>query len=257
MTHPNRIKTYVKIAGAGRKARITYESRIPPTDWKFWAMIALSVAWFVLLAFMLSKAASTPSLGQWWKTMSAREETPGKNAAPGPKPPVPAGKIPWPQEGDHYRVGFEALASFPCEITDVSQGTSLSQDDTNRGDPFEKKPASKKKRTYDIPAPIRTLNGQKVEVVGFMIPMATDKEKVSSFILAQSRMTCCYGVTPKLNQWIYVKMVPGSEIEGIMDVPVTVHGTLDIGREFDEENGGWCLYRMSSDRVKVPRRSWF
>jgi hypothetical protein len=114
-----------------------------------------------------------------------------------------------------------------------------------------------KKPDSTVPGSIKALNGQKISVSGFMIPMLMDRDKVLSFILAQSRMTCCYGVVPKLNQWIYVKLDNGKTTESTMDIPITVFGTFNVGSEFDEQNKGWCLYRMNSDKVEVPRRSWF
>ena len=153
--------------------------------------------------------------------------------------------IPFHKSGDYYDLNFEILAGFPAEPPDISI--------PKRYDPAVHPP----RPALDVPTSILSLDGQKISVVGFMIPMVTEDSKVLSFVLAQSRMTCCYGVVPKLNQWIYVRMAEGRPTESMMDVPVTVFGTMTVGTKFDEQNMGWCLYRMVSDRVDLPKKSWF
>jgi hypothetical protein len=228
----------------------TASTAIPPRDWKFWLMIVLSVVWFALMAYLMVKSANAPTIGQWWKTQSALEQSMGQKAALSPAPRVspPAqlsgSKIPYDKVGDYYQLSFDALSGFPSEAPNLSSARM-------NPNPGDKKPRSK------VPESILALNGQKISVAGFMIPLMVEKNDVFSFILAQSRMTCCYGVVPKLNQWIYVKMDRGKKTEWMMDIPITVQGTLDVGAQFDEENKGWCLYRMTSDNVVLPKKSWF
>lgn len=94
-------------------------------------------------------------------------------------------------------------------------------------------------------------------VVGFMIPLETNEagDKATSFILARSQATCCYGIIPKMNEWMFVQMESGKNADAIMDVPVTVFGTLSVGEE-KKANTGWSLYRMVSDKVVVPKSNW-
>src|ERR1035441_6259505 len=165
-----------------------------PRDWKYWSMAFLTLFCFGVLAYVMLKSVNTPSVNQWWKTRSRLETT-----KPIPEVPIHAGTLPPPhlsipisKDGDYYKAGFDLLAGFPSEIPDMA----LPGAEANPKAP---------KRHSPVPETIRALDGQKVSVVGFMIPMAMDaKYNVSSFILAESRMTCCYGKTPMLNQWIFV-----------------------------------------------------
>lgn len=111
----------------------------------------------------------------------------------------------------------------------------------------------RRKKKPPIPAFIKALNGSAVAVAGFMIPLDTDDRGVqaTSFILARSQATCCYGITPKMNEWIYVQMKKGTSAEILMDSPVTAFGDLTVG-EKDDNNSGWSLYRMAGDKVELP-----
>ena len=227
----------------GKRIKVTYQSAIPPRDWKFWTMTAVTAVWFGLLGFILLKSASTPTVSQWWKDQSLLEQKGGKNVLPVIESES-ALKVRFPKDGDYYQLNFDVLSDFQADAPDMVKP---------KGEILVKG----KKKDSTVPEPIKALNGKKISVSGFMVPMIMDRDKVSSFILAQSRMACCYGVVPKLNQWIYVKMDAGKTAESMMDIPITVFGTFSVGREFDSGNNGWCLYRMTSDKIEAPRKTWF
>ncbi len=233
---------------AGKGIPAASPSPIPPRDWKYWLMMVLSLVWFVVLANFLLRSAAKPSMTLWWKTQSQLEPA-SLMAAPdrlpstaAPKPSIP---LPYPKQGDYYQLSFDVLAGFPAGTPDVSNNLSSAT------------PPRASSAKTDVPQSVRSLDGRKISVVGFMIPMATDQDGVSSFILAQSRMTCCYGLIPKLNQWIYVTMRPGKMTSQLMDVPITVYGTLGVGQQSDPQSKGWCLYRIMSDKVDLPKKLWF
>lgn len=234
-------------AGKGVPSPASSASSIPPRDWKYWLMMVLSLLWFVGLAYFLLKSAAKPSMALWWRTQSQSEQVALRTApnAPSTTALQASGPLPYPKQGDYYQLSFDVLAGFPAGTPDIS-------DTPPSADP---PPASSAKT--EVPKPVKALDGRKISVVGYMIPMAMDQDGVSSFILAQSRMTCCYGLVPKFNQWIYVTMQPGKMTSQLMDVPITVYGTLGVGQQFDPQNKGWCLYRMTSDKVDLPKKLWF
>ncbi len=162
----------------------------------------------------------------------------------------------FPESDGYLKVGFDLLSSYTIDSPDETDDMNTRRDDLN-SDPFEPKETVRNKR-QEVPESIRALDGRKVMVEGFMIPMLSEKYRVLSFILAQSQMTCCYGIAPKLNQWIDVTMEKGKSTEWKMDVPITVFGTLSVGAKYDHANKGWCLYRMVSDKVGIPTdKPWF
>ena len=180
---------------------------------------------------------------RWWaEQIKAEEKSPPVAASPSIQ--NNHAPIPYPKAGDYYQLNFDVLSSFPSDTPPLNN---------SRTDPRVKT----KPPTAQVPPTIQALDGEKISVAGFMIPMITDKDKVSSFILAQTRGSCCYGLTPKLNQWIYVEMNPGKTVESSMDVPITVSGTLMVSKDLNAPDKSWCLYRMRGERIDLPRKSWF
>lgn len=146
----------------------------------------------------------------------------------------------YPLVENHKLVTWETLAHFPYDIPDIEEEI----------DPELRL----KKKKYPIPGYIKKLDGEKVAIVGFMIPVDTNEagDKATSFILARSQATCCFGITLKMNEWMFVQMEKGKNSEAVMDVPVTVFGTLTVGEE-KKEGQGWNLYHMVSDKVGIPK----
>ncbi|MBK9430656.1 MAG: DUF3299 domain-containing protein [Elusimicrobia bacterium] len=58
--------------------------------------------------------------------------------------------------------------------------------------------------TGTIPEAVRALNGRRVEVVGYVMPIDIDDKGIRSFALIKDQASCCFGQTPRINHWIYV-----------------------------------------------------
>jgi hypothetical protein len=79
-----------------------------------------------------------------------------------------------------------------------------------------------------------------------MLPVKMDKGLVTEFLLVKDPMMCCYGVMPKVNEWVVVRMV-GQGVPPLMDVPITFEGTLAVGQLYE---GGYLtgLYLLKGDK---------
>ena len=98
-----------------------------------------------------------------------------------------------------------------------------------------------------IPDRIKVLDQHKVAVTGFMLPVKMDGGLVKEFLLVKDPMLCCYGVMPKLNEWIVVKMV-GKGVKPLMDLPITFEGKLHVGEMY--ENGYLTgIYLLDGDQM--------
>jgi hypothetical protein len=115
----------------------------------------------------------------------------------------------------YLKVGFDRLGSFPFagDCATLSAAATEAQ----------------------IPAAIKKLNGSKVIVTGFMLPvkMGNNNELTTEFLLLKSQLLCCYGIAPQANEWVLVEMPKG--VKPVMDVPISFRGTLRVGAMF--ENG--------------------
>ncbi len=84
-----------------------------------------------------------------------------------------------------------------------------------------------------VPARILELDGSKVMVTGYMLPLKLTGNRVSEFLLVSSPMICCYGTVPQMNNWIIVRMTgPGAPI--LMDSPIQFFGRLHVGKVVED-----------------------
>jgi len=129
-------------------------------------------------------------------------------------------------EAEVLVAGFDKLASF--EFTPPED------------------PAKAAAAEAQIPERIREFNDKKVKVTGFMLPVKMSGGLVTEFLLVKDPMMCCYGVMPKVNEWVVVRMT-GKGVPPLMDVPITFEGTLQVGQLYE---GGYLtgVYLLKGDR---------
>lgn len=136
------------------------------------------------------------------------------------------------RDGDYEIVGFERLASFtfnPPEYAPTGMTPAAS------GQPDQ------------IPAEIKALDERRVALNGFMLPVRMEEGLVKEFLLVRDPMACCYGMMPKVNEWVVVKMT-GKGVQPLMDVPLTFYGKLRVGEMF--ENGYLTgIYLLEGERM--------
>jgi hypothetical protein len=157
-------------------------------------------------------------------------------AAPGPavlqSMPAEAPKTP-PEVVDGYlKLGFDRLGSYPF--------VPPSFDPTV--DPKAVPPTGEDQ----IPAEVKSWNGRKVLVAGFMMPLKTEQGLVTEFLLMKNTLMCCYGTPPNLNELILVKTKHG--VHALMDQPISFYGQLKVGATFD--NGYLSgIYQLDDARM--------
>lgn len=136
-------------------------------------------------------------------------------------------------------VGFDTLASFAfTPPTYDAMGA-------------DGKPTVKKGEDQ-IPERIKALHAQKVVVTGFMLPIKMDQGVVKEFLLVKDPMMCCYGIMPKINEWVVVKMT-GKGVPPLMDVPISFEGKLQVGELYD--NGYLTgLYLLEGEKQTTQKK---
>jgi hypothetical protein len=101
-----------------------------------------------------------------------------------------------------------------------------------------------------IPQDVQGLDGKKIIIQGFLLPVKMDDGLAVEFLLMRNQSMCCYGVPPKINEWITVRM-NGKGVKAIMDQPIAVAGTLHVGPI--QENGLLTgVYEMEAEKVTGP-----
>ncbi len=89
-------------------------------------------------------------------------------------------------------------------------------------------------RNFPIPDAVRKLNGQKVAIRGYMMPIDFDATGVSHFVLVDSVDTCCYGIFGFPNSWVDVVMAKKTAFTKYD--PFILYGTLRIGEVIMNNN---------------------
>ena len=154
----------------------------------------------------------------------------GTPVKPLPTPPTKLGDV------TYQYLTFDTLGGFLYDIPD----------------PDAPKPPDvigAEKNKDQIPAEIHALNGRKVVLQGYMVPFKVDAEgNVRKFLLVRNQNWCCYGVVPRMNEWVSVTLINGLKTEVVQDVPFTVYGTLKVGEEV-KDNYVVSVYRLDGERV--------
>ncbi len=156
------------------------------------------------------------------------------------EPEYPPLQMPKRKIDGHLDVGFETLGGYAFKLT-KAQAAAVGVGDA----------VALVAVNAQIPDLIRQLDGIKVAVTGFMLPMRMEGAVTTEFLLVANSLLCCYGVVPPMNQWITVKMTKRG-VKPEQDVPVQVFGTLRVQTRV--ENGALsAIYHLDADRTRQPK----
>lgn len=118
------------------------------------------------------------------------------------------------------------------------------------------KPDEKLLAENKIPERVKNLNGKRVSISGFMLPVDVDDQgSVREFALNGNYDMCFYGAPSQINQWVHVKMKDGVKAR-FSHNPTTVSGTLEVG-ELVEDGEVISLYRLTGDKASGASRRLF
>ncbi len=154
--------------------------------------------------------------------------------APIEYPPL---KLPVAKVDGHLEVGFDFLGGYAFKLT-KDQAAAFATEDK----------AALETVNSQIPELVRQLDGQKVLLRGFMLPMKMEGVLTTEFLLIANSQLCCYGIVPPMNQWITVK-VAGKGLKPQQDVPLQIFGTLRVQPRI--ENGALAaIYHLDATRQR-------
>ena len=99
------------------------------------------------------------------------------------------------------------------------------------------------------PAVVASLDGKRVQIGGYVVPLDFDATRVKEFLLVPFVGACIHVPPPPPNQIVYVKAESGIDVHGTFD-PVWVTGTLTVTPAFT----GLAEAGYSLDAEKVEPR---
>ena len=140
----------------------------------------------------------------------------------------------------HQSLTFNMLTGYPfrepnwAKMEDPAYITSLNLDE-------------------QISPEIQAMDGRKVEIQGFMLPLDMSEGNLRTFMLLKDQMACCFGNIPRLNEWVYVRVPKKKQVSIHQDVPITLFGTLRVGAKFEREvlTG---IYHLELDQIQIAQK---
>jgi hypothetical protein len=128
----------------------------------------------------------------------------------------------------YWILGFDTLSAFPARTVLEPMGPKF---------------------IGQIPDQIKSLDGKKVALKGFMVPLNSRSGLVIECLLLKSQSMCCYGVPPRINEWVIVRIPAG--VKSIMDRPVTIYGRLSVG-EYLQDQRLRAIYQLEGEKMDEP-----
>jgi hypothetical protein len=79
-----------------------------------------------------------------------------------------------------------------------------------------------------VPAAFRELNGARVVVTGYVLPLSYANGRTRQFMLMRSQASCCFGLPPKANEFVLVTTEAEEGVPAIQDVPAAMTGVFRV-----------------------------
>jgi hypothetical protein len=165
-----------------------------------------------------------------------------KVSTPAPAPPQTAASTPPPAPpalDQPVPLSFDQLGGYTFEVTDELLGPVTND-----------LAAAAQKTNSKIPEAVKSFDQKKVALRGFMLPLKVEGGLVTEMLIMKDQTMCCYGVTPRINDWVSVRM-KNKGVRPLMDLPVTLFGTMRVGEM--RENGYLVgIYSMDGETLEAP-----
>lgn len=153
--------------------------------------------------------------------------------------PVKGEKPEEKKAGEYLKLSFDRLAGFTYQP------------------PHPRTNADERKD--QMPEEITKLTGKRVQVEGYLVPLAGRHGLATRFILCRTAPApvCCptdlvkMDASLKMNEWIGVIMEDGKGVPVNSRIMVTVYGTLEVSEKI-VQGRVTILYRMKAEDVYVP-----
>jgi hypothetical protein len=153
-------------------------------------------------------------------------------AAPAVDEPVSVSDMPPPEVVKGYlQLGFDRLAGYDFVLKDQ---------------PTDRK-APRWTGAEQIPDVVKSWDGKKAEIKGFMLPTRLEKGLVTEFILMRDLASCCFGASPSMNHFIVVKPAKGVPAAG--EKVIKISGTFKVSTTFDSFGFMIGIYQFAAEKV--------
>lgn len=130
----------------------------------------------------------------------------------------------------------------PDKLMAEYNAVNLDDDDPRSQELYEKL-----KRLWNESPVVLTLEGERLKLPGFVVPLEMDAEKIDEFLLVPYFGACIHAPPPPANQTVHVVTQPDTPFEGKLFDTVWVTGTMRV--ETLSSDLGEAGYRLEDARV--------
>ena len=153
------------------------------------------------------------------------------------------------QNGEHLGIQGQDLSEFPL----IDGASLVTYDDVALPD-YDSTPTfddeARKSSEEIFPEQILGLDGEKVAMDGFMLPLDFENKAITAFVLNPYPPGCCYGgAMPRMDEWIEVEVEDPEGCPYYAYRVVRVTGTLEVGEVIDAYGYVTSVYRIQADDV--------
>jgi Protein of unknown function (DUF3299) len=103
-----------------------------------------------------------------------------------------------------------------------------------------------------LPETIRALDGKKVTMAGFLLPLY-EFDDIHEFNLVASHWSCCFGVPPGVTGWVHVRLAAGQTGLPNTSEPLRVSGTFHVA---PKKEAGFVVSVWALDDAKASIIGW-
>jgi len=96
---------------------------------------------------------------------------------------------------------------------------------------------------------LEALNGKKIKIPGFMVPLEDDMKSVTEFLLVPTPQACIHVPPPPPNQMVYVLMSASANKTEVPFGPIWVYGTLKLVTK--KSMYGDASFELTGDHVEA------
>ena len=131
---------------------------------------------------------------------------------------------------------FTVLARFFLEVPTPDSGAATTPD--TRWETVRKQ----------IPADVLSLDGRRVALAGFVLPLKLENGRTTRFLLLRTQSACCFGLTPRVNEIVVVDLPPPG-VQPRPDTPFVAAGVFRL-KWIGEGDQLTAIYHMDGDRIE-------
>lgn len=113
-------------------------------------------------------------------------------------------------------------------------------------------PGTDDAKAFKFPEKVLEQEGDDKAVIGYMIAleMKPRTNEVLEFMLVKDLQACCFGGSPRPDEWVSVRMKNDASVPYYEYRPVTVRGDFTVGRLEDDLGYAYGVYQMAGTSVE-------